>query len=711
MKKGLSFLLTLTACFCFFIISGGYFSTQARTKKTLTVRTQLRPVNKSPAAVLWFAPGDYWVDDYDGGVQSGKLDQTAELKIWNTSRSLTFGPGFIRFEAAGDVKEGTLVDDTSLCVVNTASSSKFSLTFTGKTAVEFGYDGCVMKGTIAKEETLKSWDGKLTTYPPGTLVEWNGAGLVIRAVQPSGTSSSLDGTYTGSFTLSCACNSPQCKAPIAKNAACPGVDTLTDPVPFVFTAKGGSFNGGKDAKEYSLQWQGNYDASGAIKNGTMTGWIDGCDKSNEKLRWTITGPITGTLSAAGATGSLSIFTVPGPDDPPDRQFAKCTDISWSATFAPSGPFIPTVEGTKIDIKSGKGGCLDLIFVIDLTGSMGDDIDQVKKTALAILNTIKAAFPDFRVAIVGYRDWGDGANMFKDVPFSSSFDEITSAINSLSCGGGGDEPEAVLEGLLRALRMPWRNGCNKQIILMGDAPPHPKISQGPDAGKTAADVAKLAEEVDPAVINTILVSKSPGSFSDEAKKAFEDISARTKGTSTTADKAEDVPKRMMDMVETIKKTASATPVSTVGGGGPVLPAEGMSTALLVTIIILGAALILVAAIVVVARRGRVAEFEAGTEADPGVQAGLTVTYSDGGTKQFRIISLRTPIGRGEDNHLVLNDGEVSTHHAEIIASREGFCLRDLGGANGTTVNGQRVTEVYLRIGDVIGMGLTRLTFTE
>ena len=303
----------------------------------------------------------------------------------------------------------------------------------------------------------------------------------------------------------------------------------------------------------------------------MTGWIDFDHPEyrdrESKLRWTITGPVNGTL-AAPAAGTLTVNTT---TDIINAAAPVATDRlsmpivcsgTWTAVRAPGPDLTPTVEGTVIEIAKGAKGCMDMIFVIDQTSSMSDDIDQVKKTAKAILAKIALAFPDFRVAIVGYRDWGD-TEMFKDIPFSSNSGEIQAAIDGLTASGGGDTPEAVLEALLRAIRLPWRDGCNKQIILMGDAPPHSPIPQGPDMGKTANDVVKAAFEVDPAVINTILIAERPGSFSEAARTAFAELSARSSGTSTTADKAEEVPQKMMDMVETIKKSA---PAAAGGGGG-------------------------------------------------------------------------------------------------------------------------------------------------
>jgi len=140
---------------------------------------------------------------------------------------------------------------------------------------------------------------------------------------------------------------------------------------------------------------------------------------------------------------------------------------------------------------------------------------------------------------------------------------------------------------------------------------------------------------------------------------------------------------------------------------VMPSAGISTPLLIALAALVALLLLAIVLLAVRRRG-------GRPAAAPVaaaEAGLDVTYADGVTKAFRITEARTTIGRADDNRLVLRDDEASSYHAEIVASREGFLLRDLGSANGTTVNGRAVTEGYLSAGDEIGIGTTRIVFGE
>ncbi len=262
---------------------------EARRQMALQVRTTLRPVNWPQHQGLWFAPGVYWVDEQEGGVQSGTLDQTANLKIWNANYSAEFGRGFIRFERGGGVKEGTLVRDTELCVVNTASPNKQRLIFLGQQRVEFGYDGCVMKGTLAREAQLRTWDGKTNNYPKGTVVDFNGAGQVTRAVLPSGSPTAMDGAYQGTCSIV-------------------GIGSF----PIRFTARNGAFEGLSDQNLFQLRYKGNYNSQGAISNGLLTGWIDDWDPTkNQKIRWTVRGPVTGNIKPTGSAGNVSATTSDG----------------------------------------------------------------------------------------------------------------------------------------------------------------------------------------------------------------------------------------------------------------------------------------------------------------------------------------------------------------------------------------------------------------
>ncbi|MFT3859815.1 FHA domain-containing protein [Micropruina sp.] len=64
---------------------------------------------------------------------------------------------------------------------------------------------------------------------------------------------------------------------------------------------------------------------------------------------------------------------------------------------------------------------------------------------------------------------------------------------------------------------------------------------------------------------------------------------------------------------------------------------------------------------------------------GKQEGLTLPLGDG-----------IKIGRAADCQLVLDDDYVSTRHAQIVRTEDGYVVEDLGSTNGTYVNNERVT---------------------
>jgi FHA domain len=83
----------------------------------------------------------------------------------------------------------------------------------------------------------------------------------------------------------------------------------------------------------------------------------------------------------------------------------------------------------------------------------------------------------------------------------------------------------------------------------------------------------------------------------------------------------------------------------------------------------------------------------------------------GTRLVELVNDRSSLGRASTNDVVvLLDATVSRLHAVIERYPTGFCVRDLGSANGTFVNGEPVRgEMRLRTGDELRLGNSRLTF--
>lgn len=80
--------------------------------------------------------------------------------------------------------------------------------------------------------------------------------------------------------------------------------------------------------------------------------------------------------------------------------------------------------------------------------------------------------------------------------------------------------------------------------------------------------------------------------------------------------------------------------------------------------------------------------------------------------FEIRGDRLTIGRSRDSDIFLEDLAVSRLHATVYREPDGqYVVRDENSANGTTVNGARISEHVLEEGDDIGLGQTVLTFVR
>jgi pSer/pThr/pTyr-binding forkhead associated (FHA) protein len=89
----------------------------------------------------------------------------------------------------------------------------------------------------------------------------------------------------------------------------------------------------------------------------------------------------------------------------------------------------------------------------------------------------------------------------------------------------------------------------------------------------------------------------------------------------------------------------------------------------------------------------------------------LVLSSGGTVVFQcfVDQERLGVGRDPANRIVVNDPKVSREHAAIVAVGNDHILEDLASANGTVVNGQRMSRRILQHGDVVELGAFRLRY--
>jgi von Willebrand factor type A domain len=124
--------------------------------------------------------------------------------------------------------------------------------------------------------------------------------------------------------------------------------------------------------------------------------------------------------------------------------------------------------------------VEVAFVLDTTGSMGDLIDGAKRKIWSIASTIVETNPDADVsmALVAYRDRGD-AYVVQTTQLSEDIQGMYGKLVRLQADGGDDTPESVNEALNKAITgLQWTSGSNvKRIVfLVGDAPPHMDYAQ-------------------------------------------------------------------------------------------------------------------------------------------------------------------------------------------------------------------------------------------
>lgn len=89
--------------------------------------------------------------------------------------------------------------------------------------------------------------------------------------------------------------------------------------------------------------------------------------------------------------------------------------------------------------------------------------------------------------------------------------------------------------------------------------------------------------------------------------------------------------------------------------------------------------------------------------------LIIKHGENRGKDFKIIKDETTIGREPENDIVIPNPTVSRFHAKITRSEDKYFIEDLGSANGTMVNGIRVTKELLHDGDIVQLGDVVLVF--
>ena len=125
----------------------------------------------------------------------------------------------------------------------------------------------------------------------------------------------------------------------------------------------------------------------------------------------------------------------------------------------------------INIESSTS--LDLLFIMDLTGSMGSYIEEAKNNLIYIMDSIIKESPgiDINLGFIGYRDIEEeGGGEYVNIEFTKNHTEVREKISSVYADYGGDLPEDVAWAFERALEKNWKSNA-KFIVFVADAPGH------------------------------------------------------------------------------------------------------------------------------------------------------------------------------------------------------------------------------------------------
>lgn len=172
--------------------------------------------------------------------------------------------------------------------------------------------------------------------------------------------------------------------------------------------------------------------------------------------------------------------------------------------APAAPASAAPQ-TSLAAPRGLTYAVDIVFCIDVTGSMRPILDQVKTNALRFYDDVQTnltakgkTVDHLRVRILAFRDFAaDGAAALQESPFFElpadrvGFSDFVSA---LIPEGGGDAPESGLEAVALAINSPWTSSGDRRrqvIVVWTDQP---------------------AQPLDPSVLPADLSSRVPADFS-------------------------------------------------------------------------------------------------------------------------------------------------------------------------------------------------------
>lgn len=182
-------------------------------------------------------------------------------------------------------------------------------------------------------------------------------------------------------------------------------------------------------------------------------------------------PLPRTDAKPPASKTVAMPPVPKPEAKPEPKPEPKPGPGTQAVSADWVAKLPTP-------KAVHPVTLEVLFLLDTTGSMADEIAQIQRTLLAITEKIRRmpGQPRIRYGMVLYRDRGD-EYVTRRFGFTEDVQAFDQALRAVRAAGGGDMPESMNLGLYAAVdQMAWSPNALRLAFLVADAPPHTDYAQ-------------------------------------------------------------------------------------------------------------------------------------------------------------------------------------------------------------------------------------------
>ena len=228
-------------------------------------------------------------------------------------------------------------------------------------------------------------------------------------------------------------------------------------------------------------------------------------------------PPADATTAAAAPAPEAPVTPADPAAAPADAAAGPVDAPEAATAPPPEAGQPQIAApSEAQARLKTKGVADIVFLVDVSGSMSPCIDALRRNIEAFIDSLShgdannaAPVRDWRGKVVGYRDiesaQSEGMPWIVDNAFVRDAGALKAQLGTLQAGGGGDEPESLLDALYKVASMEavpkgsqsedpgkwrYRSDAARVVIVFTDASFKETMSIPEAKGGSLQDVANL-----------------------------------------------------------------------------------------------------------------------------------------------------------------------------------------------------------------------------